>query len=374
MIDEQYKICKRCIMDTTDPDIKFDEQGFCNHCTSALRRLHEYWSNLEKPEIVKSIVDNIKRTGKNRSYDCVVGVSGGLDSSYLLYKAVEYGLRPLAFHVDNGWNSELSSINIENLVKKLGVDLETLVIDWNSFRAMQRAYFKSSVVDLEMLSDNSISVGLYRVMKKHRIQFSLTGYNLSSETIMPASWLYQPKYDGLNIRSIYKANRDHKKRIYYDTVRYMGYLGIQRNAQKGVCVPLLNYIDYSKEEALEKLKDEIDYRPYPYKHFESRITAFYQGFILPEKYGIDKRRAHLSSMICSGQMTREEALEEVKKPPMSPESVAEEKQYFLKKLGFSENEFHEIMLASRKEHLEFKSYRNDWRLANKIVQVVTKYI
>jgi len=374
MINDEYKICKRCIMDTTDPDIVFDEHGFCNHCTSALKKLQVYWSNLSKPEIAKSIVDKIKRAGKHKNYDCVVGVSGGLDSSYLLYKAVEYGLRPLAFHVDNGWNSELSSINIENLVHKLGVDLETLVINWESFRALQRAFLKSSVVDLEMLSDNSIGVGLYRVMKKFGIKYSLKGHNLSSETIMPKSWLYQPKYDGLNIRSIYKAYRDNNNKIHYDTVHYMGYLGMQRTTQKGVLIPLLNYIDYNKEAALEKLKEEIDYRPYQYKHYESRITAFYQGYILPQKYHIDKRRAHLSSMICSGQMTREEAIEEVKKPPMSVERVAEEKQYFLKKLGFSEEEFDVIMQTPRREHLEFRSYQNDWRLVNKVFHILTKYL
>ena len=199
-------MCSLSVMDTTDPDIVFDDKGVCNHYISAKEKLDgiTFESNQTRDLELEKIVNKIKTKGRNKKYDCVIGLSGGVDSSYLAYKVKKMGLRPLAVHLDNGWNSELAVKNIETIVTKLEIDLYTHVIDWEEFRSLQSAFLKAGVVDLEMLSDNAIVVSIYRIMKKYKINTFLIGSNLASESIMPQSWLYQPKYDSLNIRSIYK--------------------------------------------------------------------------------------------------------------------------------------------------------------------------
>ncbi|MEM4260505.1 MAG: N-acetyl sugar amidotransferase [Candidatus Woesearchaeota archaeon] len=362
-MEREYQICKRCVMDTTDPDIVFDENGFCNHCTNAIKRLNEIYfiDPLEKKKKLEKIVEKIKSEGKNKKYDCVIGLSGGVDSSYLAYIVVkELGLRPLAIHVDNGWNSELAVMNIENIVNKLGIDLITYVIDWEEFKELQKAYLKSSVIDLEVLSDNAIVVAIYRIMKRYKQKYFLIGFNLAAESIMPSSWLYSPKYDSLNILSIYKKFGNSLKLKTYPLFNLWEYI-YYRFLDNSTSVNILDLVEYNKKSAVETLEKELDWRQYGAKHHESKITEYYQAYILPTKFNVDKRKAHLSSLICSKQITRNEALKELSKPLYDKEKFFIDKEYFLKKLDFDEEEFNDIMNNPPILHYNYPSW-------NKIIQ------
>lgn len=345
-------------MDTTDPDIIFDVNGYCNHCTRALINLGKFRfdSDLVRERMLKQLVNKIKKAGRAKKYDCVIGLSGGVDSSYLAYVAVrELGLRPLAIHVDNGWNSELALMNIENIVKKLNIDLITWVIDWEEFKELQIAYLKSSVIDLEVLSDNAIVVAVDKIMRKNGIKYFLIGNNHNAESIMPSSWLFTLKYDSLNIKSIYKRYGSGKRLKTYPLFKIWGYIRY-RYFNRSIGSNILDLVPYIKEDAIKLLETELGWRNYGGKHHESKITQFYQGFILPTKFNVDKRKAHLSSLICSGQLTREQALIELKTPVYVESKLKEDKEYFLKKLGFSKEEFDEIMSFPIQKHFDFDSY------------------
>jgi len=357
-MERKYQICKRCVMDTTDPDIVFDEKGFCNHCTSALRKLKEINVNLsEKEKKLGEIAKEIKRDGEGKKYDCVIGLSGGLDSSYLAYIVVnKLKLRPLAVHVDNGWNSELAVKNIENIITKLKIDLYTHVINWEEFKDLQLSYLKASVIDLEVLSDNAIVVTIHKMLKKHKLKYFLIGYNQNAESIMPASWLFSPKYDSLNIKSIYNRFGNGLRLKTYPLLSLFGFIDY-RYFDKSRNINILDLIDYNKHIAKNILTNELGWRDYGAKHFESRITLFYQAYILPNKFNVDKRRAHLSSLICSNQISRQEALIEIDKPLYPQHLLDDELEYFLKKLGISRLEFREIMDSPRVTHHSFPSYK-----------------
>lgn len=352
---KEYQICTRCVMDTTDPDIRFDENGYCNHCTDAIKRLNEiYFVDEElKKSRLETIVDKIKKEGKGKKYDCIIGLSGGVDSSYLAYVAVkELKLRPLAVHLDNGWNTELAVKNINNIVEKLNIDLYTHVLGWNEFKELQLAFLKASVIDIELLTDHAIGETIYRINKKFKIGYFLSGFNCQSETVMPTKWLYPYKMDSLNIKDIY---RKHGIKLPLKTFKFLNfyeYLTFGKNQMK--LIPILNNVDYIKEKAIKVLKEELDWRDYGNKHEESFFTKFYQSYILPKKFNVDKRRAHLSSLICTNQKSRDQALEELALPILNNEE--NDINYFIKKLGLSMQEFERIMILPPIEHWYFKSY------------------
>jgi N-acetyl sugar amidotransferase len=338
-------------MDTTDSEIEFDANGICNHC----RRYYEIASKKlfdtkEGERKLKEIFNSIKEDGKNKKYDCILGVSGGLDSSYVAYIAKRFGLRVLLVHVDNGWNSEISEKNIERILKKTNFDIYRYKIDWEEFKDLQRAYFKSSVVDIEVITDHAVSAVIYRLAIERKIKYILAGGNIVSEAIMPRSWNYI-KGDARNIKAIHKRFGTRKlknfpllsilKRGYYKNI-----LGIKT-------IRVLDYINYNRSEAMKILEKEFDWEYYGKKHYESIFTRFYQGYILPRKFGIDKRKAHLSNLICSYQITRKEALEEIKKEIYPPELLEKDKKYVINKLGFSEEEFEKFMKNKPKSHLDF---------------------
>ncbi|MBX3008354.1 MAG: N-acetyl sugar amidotransferase [Melioribacteraceae bacterium] len=356
-MQREYQICKRCVMDTTDPDIVFDENGFCNHCTNTIKRLNEiYFIDPEiKERKLDEIINKIKLDGKNKDYDCIIGLSGGVDSSYLSYLVVKkIGLRPLAVHLDNGWNSELAIMNIDNIVNKLGIDLITVVLDWEEFREIQLAFFKSSVVDLELTSDFAIFASVNQVARDKGIKYFLIGSNYSSESIMPQSWYYGSKLDYLNIKDIVKNNSMVKLKS-FPKLSFLQYLFFSKKGPKNISI--LDLIDYNKENAKKIIIDELNWRDYGGKHCESKITEFYQKYILPNKFNIDKRKAHLSSLICSGQIQREKALLELKKTTYDKDNINEDIIYFCKKIGINEKKFHEIMKQPIQSHYYFKSYQ-----------------
>jgi len=367
-MERKYQICNRCVMDTTDPEIVFDENGYCNNCNAAINKLNEVFfiDSEVKKEKLKKIVNQIKFDGKGKKYDCIIGLSGGVDSSYLAYVAVkELNLRPLAIHLDNGWNSELAVKNIDNIINKLGIDLYTHVIDWDEFKNLQISFLKASVIDIEMLTDYAIGETLYRLSKKFGIKYFLSGFNCQSESIMPKTWLYSYKMDSLNIKDIYKKHGNGLRLKTFKFINFYEYLTYGRNQMK--LIPILNYIEYNKQDAISKMEKKLDWRSYGNKHEESVFTKFYQSYILPNKFNIDKRKSHLSSLICSKQITRKEALAELKSPILINQD--EEINYFIKKLDLEINEFKKIMELIPKDHWEFRSFAKRKQKLSKLYKI-----
>lgn len=344
-------------MDTSDPDIVFDENGYCNHCINAIQQLNENYGDRERnARKLQDIINLVKIEGKGKEYDCLIGLSGGIDSSYLAYLLVKrFGIRPLAIHVDNGWNSEQAVSNIHKIVSKLNIDLITHVIEWNEFKELQKSFLRASVVDLEMLSDHAIVVVINKISRQRRIKYFLIGSNFQTESIVPRKWFYSNKKDSSNILDIYRQFGSGLNLKTYPFLSLYDYLTFGRKYGKYL-VPL-SFSEYNKENAKEVLIRELGWQDYGAKHHESFITKFYQTIILPEKFTIDKRRAHLSSLICAGQISRNDALVEIKKSVFKNDNERNDAvEYFCKKLELTNNEFQLIMKIPRSEHTNFNSY------------------
>lgn len=366
----QYRICNRCIMDTTDPDIEFDEHGVCNHCHHFDKQMNKANKLREKdPQILQHLVEEIKREGKGKPYDCIIGLSGGVDSSYVAWKVKTLGLRPLAVHLDNGWNSEVAVKNVENIVNTLNLDLFTIVIDWDEFRQLQLAYLRSSVIDLEVTSDHAIVATMYKLARKYRIKYIISGTNIATESVLPKSWYYKHKDDIKNLIDIYDKFGNSKPLKSYPKLSF--FTSIFNNLiLKIKWVPILNFLPYNKNMAIDTITEKLNWKNYGGKHHESIITKFYQTYILPQKTGFDKRRAHLSNLILSGQKTREEALIEIELPVYKSEKELEaEISYFIKKLQISREEFDEILQIPPKSHYEFKTDKNQRDLFFRILSI-----
>lgn len=340
--------CNRCVLDDTVPDISYDQQGVCNYCTDYLKKRSFILRNGNE---LHDLLIRIKK--RNTRYDCIVGISGGLDSSFLLYTAVELGLRPLAVHVDTGWNTETAVKNIESLTKCLGVDLKTFVLDWEQFKQVQISFLRSGVVDIEIPTDHYYLAALYKTASELNIKYLLTGNNFSSEGIMPSGWMHN-KGDTLNMVDIYRkfGNRTAINKLPTLTLtRRFYYYNIKRIEN----IFFLNYIDYNRENAKNILVRETLWTPHLVKHGESVFTRFYHRYILPNRFNIDIRKAHLSAMICTGQLTRAEALKIIETEYVDADIITHDLQYVLKKLSLTEFEFYAMMAQSVKSHFEFKS-------------------
>jgi N-acetyl sugar amidotransferase len=343
------QVCARCVMDTTDPNIRFDEDGFCNHCCDAMAALERVRLTPEESQgHLDRIAANIKKESRGKPYDCLIGLSGGVDSSYVAYLAKQMGLRPVAVHFDNGWNSDLAVSNIEKIVKKLGFDLMTYVIDWEEFRDLQRAFIRASVVDIEMLTDHAIVAAMFNLAKKHKVRYVLSGSNIATENCMPSAWVWR-KQDLRNIKGIHRRFGERPLES-FPTLASWQYMPIRVLGLGPTYVELLNYANYRKHDAMQVLEKELDWCYYGGKHYESVFTKFYQAHILPQKFGIDKRKVHWSSLVLNGEVTREEALAELAKPLYDETELRHEREYVLKKLGFTEEEFDEIMRQPPRPH------------------------
>ncbi len=309
-----YLQCSKCILDTNDdPLISFDNNGVCNHCSEYDRIAHEYvFKDSEGKKLLNEFVEKIKAAGKNHEYDCIIGLSGGVDSSYVAYYVVKkLQLRPLVIHFDNGWNSKLAVKNIENIVKKLNIDLFTYVVNWEEYKDIQLSFFKASVVDIELITDHAISAITNELAKKNGIKYIISGGNLATESwSFPKHWIHD-KNDWLNIKSIQKQFGTVKIKSYPHTSFWKKLYN--DNVRKIKTLEILNYINFNKEEAKDLLKKEFDWKDYGGKHYESLFTKFYQAYILPTKFKIDKRKLHLSTMISSGLTTRENVENEIQK-------------------------------------------------------------
>ncbi|HVS95281.1 MAG TPA: N-acetyl sugar amidotransferase [Puia sp.] len=352
--DPGYRQCTKTVMDNiADPDIRFDEAGVCNYYHDYVRAARDGVFEGEKGEQeLARLVDRIRKAGKGKSYDCLIGLSGGVDSTYVAWLVKQLGLRPLAVHLDNGWNSELAIRNVENIITRLGFDLYTLVVNWEEFKDIQLAYLRASVVDIEVVSDHAIFSTMYRLAKEKSIGYIISGTNIVTEQIMPPSWLFN-KMDFTNLKDIHDRFGKKKLKTYptFDFKKYVYYSAVLRL----VPISILNYVPYNKKEVKEVIKNELGWRDYGGKHYESIFTKFYQAYILPGKFRIDKRKAHLSNLICSGQLTRDEALGELSRPLYAPDELASDKEYVLKKLGLTDQEFDEIMHLPVRRHQDFRT-------------------
>jgi len=351
-VNNSERVCKKCVMDTTDPDIEFDRDGICNHCKQYHERAARLlFSGKDGEAKLQQIASEIKKYGRAKEYDSVLGLSGGVDSSFVAYYAKrKLGLRPLAVHFDNGWDTELAAGNIESIVQKLDLDLYTYRVDWEEFKDLQLSFLKASVIDIEMLTDHAIVAVMLDVAKERGLKHILSGSNFVTEAIMPKSWVYM-KWDIRNIREIQKRFGQRKLKTFptYGSLRSK----IRQRIRNVQYIYILNHIDYNRQEAVKTLERELGWKNYGGKHCESIFTRFYQRYILPTKFNIDKRKAHLSTLICSGQITREQALDELSKPLYAPKELREEKEYVFKKLGLIEEEFDRIINLPTRSHLDY---------------------
>jgi N-acetyl sugar amidotransferase len=339
-------------MDTSDPEIEFDANGVCNHCHTYDRMIKKsVLSGAEGQRRLGALVERIKREGAGKQYDCIIGVSGGVDSTFVAYKVKQLGLRPLAVHLDNGWDSELAVSNIHKGLNTLNIDLHTHVMDWEEFRDLQLSFLKASTPDSEIPSDHAIFALLYQMADKTGVRYVLTGLNVRTESHLPAAWS-QGHIDWKYIQSVHRqfGTVPLKTFPYVDLATFLRYSVTQK------WIGLLNYLDYNKAEAMQVLEKELGWKYYGGKHYESIYTRFYQGYILPRKFGFDKRRTHLSSLICSGEISRAEALEKLKEEIYPLALQEEDLAYVIKKFGLTKSEFDAVMNAPKKSFWDFPSY------------------
>ncbi len=354
-----FQICTNCVMDTIDSKISFDEKGVCDHCNTFNKDILPNWNTDEKGhQNLSKIVDDIKRSGSGKDFDCIIGMSGGIDSSYLVYLAKEkLGLRPLVFHVDAGWNSQIAVNNIERLVDTLGLDLYTEVIDWEEMRDLQLAFFKSGVSHIDTPQDHAFFAMMYKFASKYKVKHILTGGNYSTECVRnPLEWMYYQS-DSVQLRDIHKKFGSMPLKNFPVTnilwhKIYLPYI------KKIKLIRALDYMPYHKEDATQFLVDNYGYQRYPQKHFESRFTKFYESYWLPEKFGFDTRKVQFSSLILTGQMTREVALEKLKTPAYDPDQITHEFEYVANKLRISVDELQGYFDAPNKTFRDYKSQQH----------------
>jgi len=348
--DPNYQQCSLSVMDNiADPHISFDGKGICNYYYEYLKAEKEQVKKgAEGEKEFNKIIAQIKEDGKGKEYDCILGVSGGVDSTYLAHIAAQQGLRVLCVHFDNGWNSELAVMNIENIVNKCGFQLYTYVIDWNEFKDIQQSYFKANVIDIEAVTDIAIFSALDILCKQFKIKHIIDGRNVVTEVTLPPSWICK---NTSNLRDIHKKFGTTTLKSYplMSPIRRR----IVARTKPFQSWPILNYIPYDKKEAKKTIIEKLAWRDYGGKHYESVFTRFYQGYILPEKFKVDKRKAHLSNIIFSGQITKQEALDELKQPIYPAELFATDYEFAIKKLGFTNDEFQAYLKAPAVSHSNY---------------------
>lgn len=360
-------------MDTTDPKIVFNANGVCNHCNTFDKVTSQRWyPNLEGAKKLNAIYEKIKRENAHKSYDCILGLSGGVDSSYLALKLYEAGIRPLVVHIDGGWNSELAVANIEKIICYCGWDLHTIVIDWEEMKDLQLAYLKSGIANQDVPQDHAFFASLYHFAIKHGVRYIISGGNIATESILPKSWHWDAM-DAENLRAIHKKFGT-KKLKYYKTIGFCELYFYYPFIKKMTTIRPLNFMPYIKSEALQELKEKIDYKEYARKHGESAFTKFFQNYWLPMKFGYDKRKPHLSSLILSSQISRDEALKELSKPLYDEKELKEDKGYIAKKLGISDDEFERILHMPSHGYNDFANMECKYLYMKKIQSFLTNLL
>lgn len=370
-MEKEFQICSNCVMDTTDSKIIFDDKGVCDHCNTYYKDILPNWHTDDRGDRkLKDIINKIKKEGKGKDFDCLMGMSGGIDSSYLLYVMKEkYGLRPLVFHVDAGWNSQIAVNNIERLVDGLGLDLYTEVINWEEIKDLQLAFFKSGVPHIDVPQDHAFFATMYKFASKHKIKYILTGGNYSTECVRnPLEWMYYQS-DSIQLRDIYKKFGTGKLKD-YPVTNILWHKVYLPYVKKIKLIRPLDFVPYNKDEAMQLLVDTFGYQKYPQKHFESRFTRFYESYWLPKKFGYDTRKVQYSSLILTNQMTREEALNKLKFPAYDPETIHQDFEYVATKLGISEEELQSYMDAPNKTYKDYKSQETIYNIGAKVMRML----
>ena len=366
-------VCSRCVMDSTDTAIVFDSKGVCDHCHTYDRDIAPVWKlGVGRKSELEIIVRNIKKSGEGKEFDCILGMSGGIDSSYLLYLAKEkLGLRPLVFHVDAGWNSQMAVNNIERLVDGLGLDLYTEVIDWEDMKNIQRAYFKSGVPHIDTPQDHAFFATMYKFSVENKVKNIITGGNYSTECVRnPKEWMYYQS-DSIQLQDILKKNSPDRLNNY--PITNIFWHKIYLPYVKGIKLHrLLDYMPYDKEKATQFLENNYGFERYPQKHFESRFTRFYESYWLPEKFGFDTRKVQLSSLILTGQITREEALDELSHPSYDPKNIHHELEYVASKLDWSLDELKDCFNSPNKTYKDYANQESIYDLGAKVLRIFGK--
>lgn len=371
MNEMKHKTCTNCVMDTTDSKITFDDKGVCDHCNTYYKDIEPIWNyGKGREEELQKLVDKIKKEGKGKEFDCLMGMSGGIDSSYLLYKiAHDYGLRPLVFHVDGGWNTQLAVNNIERLIDGLGLDLYTEVINWEEMKDLQLSFFKSGVSHIDTPQDHAFFATMYKFASKHKINTILTGGNYSTECVRnPLEWMYYQS-DSIQLRDIHKKFGTIPLKTYPVTniLWHKVYLPYIKRIK---LFRPLDFIPYDKAKAMQLLVDKYGYQPYLQKHFESRFTRFYESYWLPKRFGYDTRKVQYSSLILTGQMTREEALENLKSPAYDPETIMQDFEFVANKLGITVDQLQTYMDMPKKTYKDYKSQENIYNIGAKVMRAL----
>lgn len=350
------QICTNCVMDTTDCKIVFDDRGVCDHCNAFYQHTLPNWRTDEHGRReLDEVVAKIRAAGVGRDFDCIIGMSGGIDSSYLTYVAKEQlGLRPLVFHVDAGWNSQIAVNNIEKLIDGLGLDLYTEVIDWEEMKDLQRAFFRSGVPHVDTPQDHAFFATMYKFAVQYDVKYILTGANLSTECVRnPVEWMYYQS-DSTQLRDIHR--RFGSRPLVNFPVTSILWHKVYLPYVKGIrVVRPLNHVPYVKHEAVAFLRDRFGWQPYPQKHFESRFTRFYESYWLPTRFGYDVRKVQYSSLILTGQMTREEALAKLREPPFDAATIEQEFEFVATKLGMTVDELRACHRLPKKTYRDYRS-------------------
>ncbi|EDV2650345.1 N-acetyl sugar amidotransferase [Salmonella enterica subsp. diarizonae] len=359
MENQSYKVCSHCIMDTSDPNIVFDNSGECDYCSNFKSNILQNWKfGAQGGDKLQDLAAEIKKDAKGKDFDCIIGLSGGLDSSYAAYVAKEkMGLRPLLFHVDAGWNTDQAVGNIEKLIEGLGLDLYTEVVNWEEMKDLQLSFLKSGIPDQDLVQDASFFSALYKFARQHRIKHVITGSNYSTECCRePEEWGGYLGIDTLLFNDIHKkfGTRQLKSFPLVDVLVYK--LFYQKILGMKVHHPL-NLVPFNKKNAENELKEKFGWQPFQHKHHESRFTRFYEDYWLPRRFGFEKRRAHFSSLIMTGQMTREEALERISKPEMDEHFLKQEFEYVAHKLGITVDELQQLFDMPKKTYRDYKNKR-----------------
>jgi N-acetyl sugar amidotransferase len=358
-------------MDTSDHYIKFDINGVCNHCKNFENNISKDWyPNNKGEQKLKKIFDKIKIESKDKEYDCIIGLSGGIDSTYLCLVIKQYNLRVLAVHVDAGWNSELAVSNIEKVIKYCNLDLHTHVISWQDMKDLQLSYLKSGIANQDVPQDHAFFSSLYHFAIKNNIKYIINGGNIATESVFPSSW-HHSAMDSINLKAIHAKYGRYKLKN-FKTISFFQYYFYYPLIKKMKIIRPLNYINYNKENALKILKEKINFKDYGFKHGESRFTKFFQNYYLPKRFNIDKRRPHYSSLILSGQLTRDQALNKISQSLYSEEDLKLDKIFISKKLGISADQLENYLNDQKRSYKKFSNWDKRYRLMKLIKKIIEK--
>lgn len=370
---KKYQQCVSCVMDTSDSKIFFNAAGVCNHCIQFEEKTRlEWFPNQEGARRWDYLVAQMKANGQGKEYDCILGLSGGVDSSYLALKVHEAGLRPLVMHVDAGWNTELAVANIEAVVKYCGFDLHTHVVDWEDMRDLHLAYLRAGVSNQDVPQDHIFFASLYHFAIKNGIRYILSGGNIATEGIFPSSW-HGSAMDSVNLKAIHKIFGKRKLEN-YKTISFFDYYFWYPFIKKMRTIRPLNYMPYNKAEAMLELESKVGYKPYQRKHGESLFTKLFQNYYLPEKFGMDKRLPHYSSLIVSGQLTRAEALAKLDEPLYDSTELEIDITYFCKKLRITRQQFDELMATPIRHYSDFRNWSGRYQQLKRVQAWVNKFL